>query len=68
MVLPVFSLMVQELLNIEQFSQRKFNEIKSKYFHIGKLIKPTNSSGHLSKKGSATTTHGEEVLRHFSCG
>jgi hypothetical protein len=59
--------MVQELLNIEQFSQRKFNEIKSKYFHIGKLIKPTNS-GPLSKKGGATTTHGEEVLRHFSCG
>jgi hypothetical protein len=29
--LLVFSLMVQELLTIEQFSQRKFNKIKSKY-------------------------------------
>ncbi len=30
--LPVFSLMVQELLNIEQFSQRKSINIRSKYF------------------------------------
>jgi len=35
-------------------------------FHIGKLIKLTNS-GPLSKRGGATT-HGEEVLSHFSCG
>jgi hypothetical protein len=28
----MFKPMVQELLNIEQFCQRKFNKIKTKYF------------------------------------